>query len=418
MSTQDDTIHNLVDHLFRHKSGQMVAVLTRLFGLEHMQLAEDVVQDTLMQALRTWPYQGVPDNPGGWLMQVAKHRAIDILRRRKVYNEKIAYLGRIESDHAPDIADLDIEGRVGDDQLTMLFIGCHPILSRPVQITLLLKTSGGFGVPEISRAFLLPETTIAQRLVRAKRRIREEGLIFELPPDDELPQRLNSVLAVLYLIFNEGYLRSQGNDLVSAELCHEAIRLCELLIQHPLGDQPHVHALLALMYFQVSRLAIRTGALGELLLLADQDRSQWDRQAINQGMLHMDRAAAGDTLTEYHLLAGIAACHATAPTYAETNWQAVLRYYDALLHLNDSPVFALNRAVALAEVEGPDVGLHALNHLKGLDHYHLLAATYGTLYQRKGQKAEALKAYRRAIGMTSNRVEQDFLRKRIDSLNL
>jgi RNA polymerase sigma factor (sigma-70 family) len=241
-----DSISELVDHLFRHKTGQMVAILTHIFGIENLQLAEDVVQDTLLQALQQWSYRGVPQNPGGWLMQVAKNRALDILRRQANYRNKLGLLANREQ--AVELA-FALEDVGGDDQLTMMFIGCHPALPAESQIALLLKTVGGFGISEIARAFLIPEATVAQRIVRAKRKIREQGLSFQLPSHEQLSARLDAVLMILYLIFNEGYNASQGDALIRHDLCTEAIRLCSILVEHPLGQTPKVHALMALMLF-------------------------------------------------------------------------------------------------------------------------------------------------------------------------
>ncbi|MEP7292924.1 MAG: DUF6596 domain-containing protein [Chloroflexota bacterium] len=403
--SQSDSVDRLVDHLFRRKYGQMIAILTRIFGLENWELAEDVVQDTLLQALRQWTYRGVPENPGGWLMQTAKHRAIDLLRGEANLRRKWVQL-------APtDELDLAFDDALGDDQLTMLFLGCHPLLSREMQIALLLKTLCGFGISEIARAFLMPEPTIAQRIVRAKRRLKSQT--FALPPESELLTRLDGVLAVIYLLFNEGYNASQGENLVRAELCDEAIYLGTLLVNHRVGNTPRVHALLALMLLQSSRLPARTTAAGDLLLLAEQDRTKWDHAAIQRGLYHLEQAGSGDELTEYHLQAGIAACHAVAPSYAETDWHSILFYYDQLLLLHPTPISALNRAVAVAMVEGTEAGIAALDAISTLHNYYLLLATYGELYARSGQPARAGDYYRRALALTTNYAERSFLARKI-----
>jgi RNA polymerase sigma factor (sigma-70 family) len=389
----------------------MIAILTRIFGWDQFELAEDVVQDTLLQALKQWTYRGVPENPGGWLMQAAKHRAIDVLRREGNLRQKYA---QFEADGAD--FERAFEDSVGDDQLTMLFLVCHPLLSREMQIALLLKTLGGFGVSEIARAFLLPEATIAQRIVRAKRRLR--GETFVLPAEAELRTRLDGVLAVIYLLFNEGYNASQGENLTRGELCDEAIYLGTLLANHRLGGTPRVHALLALTLLQASRLPARTSAEGDLLLLAAQDRSMWDREAIRHGLHHLELAGSGDELTEYHLQAGIAACHAVAPSYAETDWEAILFYYDHLLRLHPTPIAALNRAVALAMVRGAEEGIAALDAITTLGDYYLLLATYGELYARSGQPERAAGYYERARERTQNHAEREFLARKLTHLDV
>lgn len=406
-------IHELVDHLFRHKAGQMVAILTRIFGVENLQLAEDVVQDTLLQALQQWSYRGVPENPGGWLMQVAKNRALDILRRQTNYRHKLETMA--DRERAVEIA-FALEDVGGDDQLTMMFIGCHPALPAEAQIALLLKTVGGFGVSEIARAFVIPEATIAQRIVRAKRKIREQGLTFELPPREQLSARLDAVMMVLYLIFNEGYNTSQGDTLIRQDLCTEAVRLCSILAEHPLGQTPKVHALMALMLLQASRLPARVDETGDLLLLPEQDRSLWDKRAIAHGITHLGEAASGDELSEYHLQASIAACHAVAASYETTDWQSILSDYNQLVRINPSPVFALNRAVALAMVQGWQTGINALKAIQNLDHYYLLPATFGALYARAGQPDVAAEHYRSALSLTTSPVEQRFLTRQITRL--
>lgn len=392
----------------------MVATLTRLFGPHHLELAEDMVQETLLQALQQWSYRGVPDNPGGWIVTVAKNKALDFLRREANFQNK---LERIFED-AGTSADFDtaFDDPLGDDQLTMMFICCHPALPKEARLALTLKTVGGFGVSEIARACLMPDATIAQRLVRAKRLIRERPIPFELPAERELPERLESVLEVLYLLFNEGYKANEGESLIKQEVCAEAVRLCSLLAAHPVGDRPTVHALLALMWLQASRLATRLDAEGNLLLLSEQDRSQWDQRAIHAGLFHLQKSAAGETLTEYHLQAGIAACHAAARSYEETDWVSILHAYTQLMKLNPSPILTLNWAVALAMVQGPEAGLAALARIQDhpqLQRYYLLPATFGEFYARSERQAEAIVAYRTALSLTTNEAERRFLLKKI-----
>lgn len=381
-------VHQLVDHLFRREAGRMVAGLTRIFGPAHLDLAEDVVQEALLQALRTWPFRGVPDNPAGWLVQVAKNRALDALRR----NASLA--GKEEAIRTWAAARHQEETQM-DDQLRLIFICCQSAVPAEARVALTLKTVGGFGVPEIARAFLAKEATVAQRLVRAKHRLRQARPPFEVPPPRELPAALDSVLEVLYAMFNEGYSTHRGEELVRRDVCHEAIRLARLVTRHPALDTPKAHALAALLHLQGARLAARVDSEGNLLLLSEQDRSTWDRGMIAAGFHHLDRSARGDELSVYHLEAGIAAGHIGE----ETDWREILRLYDLLLELKPSPVVALNRAVALAMVEGPEAGLAALAPIR-LDDYYLLPATEGELQARAGHPHRAAEAFYRALEMT------------------
>ena len=331
-------VPGIVNHLFRRKAGEMVSQLTRLFSVERMELAEDVVQEALLAALQLWPYRGIPDNPGGWLATVARNKALDVLRREAVLRRKLEG-GYSDGGNGATVEpgtsavsyalhpDQLLEDPFGDDQLTMMFLCCHPCLAPQAQIALTLKTVGGFGIDEIARAFLASPQTIAQRLVRAKRKLRARKVRFELPPGGELAERVQAVLRILYLFFNEGYTASAGRDLVRADICLEAIRLATLLADHTVGDLPEVHALCALMLFQASRFETRTDAEGNLLLMAEQDRTRWNAQLIREGFTRLERAATGGLLSEYHLLAGISSCHAAARSFEETDWRLILFYY-------------------------------------------------------------------------------------------
>ncbi|HSE41958.1 MAG TPA: sigma-70 family RNA polymerase sigma factor, partial [Acidobacteriota bacterium] len=372
---ENTNIHNLVDHLFRQKSGQITAILVKIFGFEHIDLAQDVVQDVLIKAIQQWPFSGVPQNPGGWLLNAAKNRAIDILRREKLFKEKQPEILRQINQNM----DHPEQNLFEDEQLTLMFTCCHPQLSQEIQTALILKTLCGFSVDEIGRAFLTQPATIAQRLVRAKRKIKEENIRFEIPHDKELSTRLITVLHVLYLLFNEGYSATEGEDLVRQDLCEEAVRLGSLLAAHPAGNYPETHALLALMLFHASRFQTRTDSDGNLMVLSEQDRTRWDRKLMNRALYHLDRAASGQKLSEYHIEASIAAYHATAPNYESTDWKAILGFYDMLISMNRSPVLLLNRAVALCMVEGVESGLKELDQLKdlpSLKEYYLLPASY------------------------------------------
>jgi RNA polymerase sigma-70 factor (ECF subfamily) len=411
-SRQTTPVNQLVDHLFRHRAGQMVSSLTRVFGPANLELAEDVVQETLLKALQLWSYQGIPANPDGWLIQTARNRAVDVLRRDANFRAKVPLAVDWSAVERGVELETSLDDPLGDDQLTMIFLCCHPALAREARVALTLKTVGGFSVSEIARAFLVSDDAIAQRLVRAKRKIRDEHIAFELPDGDELAARLDSVLGVLYLLFNEGYGAYQGEDLVRHDLCAEAIRLGSLLVVQPVGKRPEVYALLALMLLHASRLAARVDDAGNLRRLAEQDRSRWDRGLIQRGMSYLALAADGDVLTEYHLLAGIAACHATADRDEATDWPMILQYYDGLVAINSSPVIALNRAVALAMVRGTSVGIAEVERLAGqgaLRRYYLLPATLGELYERAGRREKAAEYYRLARDLAANETEKRFL---------
>ena len=411
-----ESVPELVDHLFRHKAGQMISALTRYFGVENLELVEDIVQESLLKALQQWPYRGIPENPGGWLWQAAKNHALDMLRREARFQKRLqGQVGLVEAEQFPaaeDASDYPFE----DDQLSMMFIGCDPGLSREVQIALVLNTVSGFSAMEIARAFLVPEATMAQRLVRAKNKLRADGAQFEIPPTSEVMERLDVVLDVLYLLFNEGYDAHAGERLVRQELCFEAIHLCQLVATRPVGQIPPVHALLALMLLQSSRLNARTDADGNVILLADQNRSLWDREMIHAGLHHLALSAEGDELSEYHLQAGIAARHAVGESYESTDWVGILNDYKALLEITSSPVVLLNHAVAIAMVDGPKAGLNELSKLKdhaSLRRYHLLPATFGELYERSGDYQRAAQSYREALLLTSNEAEHRFLQKKL-----
>ncbi len=421
----DSKVPALVDHLFRHQAGQMIATLVRVFGPRHIDLAEEVVQEALVKALQLWVYKGIPDNPSAWLIQVAKNRALDLLRREASLQEKAdeivrAFAAQEAFANQRNLAGLGAEtlsnGEAIDDTLAMIFMACHPSLSREARVALTLKTVGGFGTIEIARAFLAKEPTIAQRLVRAKRLIRDEGISFELPASKEMPVRLDSVLEVVYLMFNEGYTAHSGENLVRADLCDEAIRLCRLLVCHPATNLPKSHALLSLMLFQAARLDTRVSEGGELSLLAEQDRSLWNRQLIVMGFHHFERSAAGEEFTEYHLQAAIASCHAAATSYELTNWEQIVRLYDLLVELNPSPVIALNRAVAIAKHRGAEAGLREVEKIishPALQHYYLLPATLGELWQELGETQKAADNFQQALRCPCSEPERRFLKRRL-----
>lgn len=415
MQHGNDNLAGVVDHLFRHQSGRMIATLTRIFGPRRLDLAEEVVQDALVKALELWPFQGVPENPSAWLVQVAKNRALDAIRREASLAEKLPDLSRAFPDQTPPPQNA---GEFADDQLAMMFLCCHARLAHETRLALTLKTVAGFSVREIARAFLAQEATIAQRLVRGKRQIREERIEFEMPHAAEMLSRLDSVLEALYLLFNEGYSAHEGESLLRADLCDEAIRLARMIASHPATDVPKSHALLALLLLQASRLPARVNAEGDLFLMRDQDRSLWDRRLIAEGLVHLDRSAQGGDLTVYHLQAGIAADHAVAPTYAGTDWEDITDLYDQLYALDPNPVIALNRAIALSRWKGPEAGIGAIALIEShpaLSRYHFLPATLGELCSELGDKVRAAAYYRSALAYVCTEPERRLLQKRLAS---
>lgn len=395
----------------------MVAILTGIFGLEHLTLAEDVVQEALVRALQTWPFYGVPDNPSAWIMRTSRNLALDVVRRQKVFHEKEPEIIRLveEDGPAPDTAVFP-EQEISDDRLRMLFVCCHPAIPPEAQVALALKTLGGFSVTEISRAFLTSEAAIAKRLTRAKQKIREARIPYEIPAGEELGRRLDGVLQSLYLIFNEGYKASSGDKLIREDVCAEAIRLAGLLAEHPAGDLPKIHALLALMLFSAARLPARLDAEGNLLRLQDQDRTLWNQSMISRGMFHLTKSAAGSEISDYHFEAAIAACHSMAPDYASTDWRKILSLYDRLTAFDSSPVVALNRAVAIAQVEGPEAGIQAVKAIpnaQSLESYYLLHAVLGDFELRLDNRSTAASHFRKALEMAEIKSEQLFLAKRL-----
>ncbi len=412
-------VTRLVDHLFRRESGRLVAILTRHFGVAHLHLAEDVVQDALVKAMQTWPFTGVPQNPSAWLLQTAKNRALDQTRRHSLWRGKQTELAPLVEDclqSALTVPPPQLEDEIRDSQLRMMFVCCHPGLPVEAQVALTLKTLCGFGEREIAAAFLATPDAVTKRLVRARQYLREQEVAVELPPAAALAPRVDTVLQALYLLFNEGYKASQGDSLMRIDLCAEAIRLAELLTAHPLGDRPATHALLALMHFGAARLSARTGDGGSILLLAEQDRSLWDQAQIQRGMMRLAASGTGMKVTRYHLEAGIAACHCLARDFAATDWRQIITLYDALLEQDGSPVVALNRAVAVAQVEGPRAGLAALDKIKDrktLENYHPFHAVAGQLWLDAGDAAKAAAGFRRALELAALPAERALLETRL-----
>lgn len=410
----------LAEHLFRHESAKLVAVLTRMFGFERLQLAEDVVQEALVRAMQSWPYYGVPENPAAWLTQTAKNLALDVLRREQNFKSKepgiVAVMDPLASGAQPDNG-VVFDTEVADDRLRMMFTCCHPVIPEEARVALALKTLCGFGTQEIASAFLSTEAAIAKRLTRAKQKIRDSGVPYEIPHGEELGARLDSVEQTLYLLFNEGYKASSGDSLIRAELCHEAIRLAELLVEHPAGNRPRTQALAALMWLNAARLGEREDENGQILLLAHQDRTKWDRSMIGKGFYRIGLASAGDEITPYHVQAGIAACHCAAPDFESTNWNQILALYDRWIAMDPSPVIALNRAVVVANLSGPAAGLKAIAAIPNravLESYYLLHSVLGDFEARLGNHEAAAGHFQRALGLTAIASEQAFLSRRLE----
>ncbi|MFE6501715.1 RNA polymerase sigma factor [Kitasatospora sp. NPDC057738] len=395
-----------VETAFRIESARIIAGVARI--VRDVGIAEELAQDALVAALEQWPHEGVPDNPGAWLTATARHRAIDLVRRREVYARKLAEVGRTAQDTPPPepAGPEDID----DDLLRLIFTACHPALSAESRIALTLRLLGGLATPEIARAFLVPESTVAQRIVRAKRTLAKAGVPFEVPYGEDRAQRLSSVLEVIYLIFNEGYSATAGDDLIRPQLCEDALRLARVLAAL-IPAEPEAHGLAALLEFQASRTATRTGPDGRPLLLAEQNRARWDGLLIRRGFDALRRAGTGP----YSVQAAIAACHAKARRYEDTDWATIAALYERLLALSPSPVVALNRAVAVSMARGPAAALELVDELAAepaLRGYHLLPSVRGDLLARLGRVAAARAEFERAAGLTRNERERQLLLER------
>ncbi len=417
MACASTTVANVVDHLFRREAGRLVTILTRRFGPEHLHLAEDVVQDALGRAMQTWPFTGVPANPSAWILRTARNRALDQTRRARIWEGKQALLLPLVADcldSSPRA--LRFEDEIEDSQLRMMFVCCHPGMAADSQVALILNVLCGFGEREIAAAFLVSESAVAKRLTRARQFLRDERVTTDLPVASEMAPRVAAVQQALYLLFNEGNKASEGPTLLREDLCEDAIRLGKLLVAHPFASRPETHALLALMYFNTARLSTRMDEGGLILTLARQDRRRWDQERIRLGVSHLAASGSGPAASRYHLEAGIAACHSLAPSDAETNWPQILGYYDDLLAYDASPVVALNRAVALAKVEGAQAGLRALELIAGrhiLENHHLLHAVCGHLRLQAGERAQAFASFRRAHDLATLDIEREHLSRRM-----
>jgi len=422
-ATEQASVNHIIDHLFRQEAGKLVSVLTRIFGSDNIDLAEDVVQDSLVEAVNNWQYKGVPDNPAAWLFRVAKNKALNVLNREKhklKYSFETTYLLQSESTAEPALDHLFSEPEVLDDQLRMIFTCCHPSISPDSQIALALKTLCGFSIPEIARAFLSTEENIHKRLVRARQNIRETKIPFEVPKGKDLESRLETVLETIYLLFNEGYSASKGNDVVRFELCQEAIHLAEIIVVHNAFTlKGNVFALLSLMLLNASRFRARQDSEGNLLTMADQDRSLWDSKMKDLGFFYLQESTHNGDLSMYHILAAISAQYCAAPDYASIDWQGILSLYDNLLQINRSPVVLLNRAIAISKVAGADNALAELEIIKNdpsIKSYHLFYSTQAEFYIQAGQEQNAVRSLEKAIKLATLQAEKNLLVKKLSTI--
>jgi RNA polymerase sigma-70 factor (ECF subfamily) len=409
-------VNRAIDAVWRIESARLIAGLARITG--DVGLAEDLAQDALVAALERWPQAGVPDNPGAWLMATAKHRAIDMHRRSKRIERKHEQIGHeLDAQREMSVSDLDaaLDDDIGDDLLRLMFTACHPVLSTEARVALTLRLLGGLTTDEIARAFVVPEATVAQRIVRAKRTLSEAHVPFEVPRGADRDARLSSVLGVLYLVFNEGYSATAGEDWTRPALCEDALRLGRVLAELA-PNEAEVHGLVALMEIQASRLRARTGPSGEPILLLDQDRGKWDQLLIRRGLTALARAEQlGGARGPYALQAAIVACHARARTAAETDWERIVALYDALAELTPSPIVELNRAVAVSMAYGPALGLELVDALRSepaLKSYHLLPSVRGDLLMKLGRLGEAQSEFEHAASLTRNSRERGLLLER------
>lgn len=418
---ESENINQLVDHLFRHESGKLVSVLTRIFGADNLDLAEDVVQDSLVEAINQWTYKGVPGNPSGWLFMVARNKALNIINREKnkrKYSSDVAHFLQSQWTAQPALNHIFSEQQIMDDQLRMMFTCCHPSISADSQVALILKTLCGFSIAEIAKAFLTTDENVHKRLVRARQKIREDKIPFEVPEGKMLEPRLDAVLEAIYLLFNEGYSASTGNDVIRFELCEEAIRLSEIMESHDLlKNKSTVHAVLSLMYLNASRFRSRTDDRGNILTMAEQDRSQWDRSLMQKGFYYLERSALHGSLSIYHILAAISAHHCAAKTFESTDWSSILSLYNNLTKIDPSPVVLLNRAIVISKVSSASEALKELEKIKddpALASYHLFHSTCAELYLQINEFGKASESLKKAIQLSPLQAEKDLLQKKLD----
>jgi RNA polymerase sigma factor (sigma-70 family) len=413
-------IPSLVDHLFRHEAGKIVAVLTRVFGIENLELAEDVVQDSLMEALEQWRYRGVPDNPPAWMYRVAKNKALNFINRegyRRKYETALSYQLTTELTAGSAVNELFSAEEIQDDQLRMIFTCCHPAISPDSQIALALKTLCGFSIAEIARGFLTTDDNIHKRLVRARQSIRDSNVLFEIPQGSELETRLHTVLEMIYLLFNEGYSASKGEELIRYELCEEAIRLAQIIVANPAFQRKEdAHALLALMFINASRFKARQDDEGNLLTMAEQDRSKWDKEMLGIGIAHLSEATNNDRISVYYILATISAQHSIASDYNSTDWKSILSLYDSLIRIDHSPVILLNRAIAISKVSGARPALDELEKIEAepaFRTYHLFYSTQAEFYIQDSDYDRAIASLERAVALAPLPSVRGLLEKRL-----
>ena len=409
-------INQTIDHLFRHESGKMVAVLTRLFGFPNIQQAEDIVQDTILTALESWKFGKLPANPRAWLYLTAKNKTIDIIRRRQVkykIDNDLSFLFKSEYTLVPGIDEMFTEHEIADSQLRMMFACCLPSFSKEVQITLMLNTLCGLSVHEIADAFLTNQETIQKRLYRTKEKLRTDKISLDYPGVAAMPARIDAVLSALYLLFNEGYNSSHPKKLIREDLCEEAMRLTILLTENEKTNLPHTNALLALMCFHVSRFPARMDDKGFIILLKDQDRTQWNQFLISKGNEYLDRSAIGEMMHEYHIEAAIASIHANAAAYEKTNWKRILELYTLHLTMNYNPVVDLNRCLVIGEIEGYPAAIRELKKMKELDNNCHYNTSLGEMYLKNGNKDEAKFFFTKALSLTSSDAEKKLINSKI-----
>ncbi|MFI5151819.1 MAG: RNA polymerase sigma factor [Chitinophagales bacterium] len=408
----------LVDHLFRHEAGKMIAILTRLFGMQHIDLAEDVVQEAFLKAMQTWAYENIPKNPAGWLMQVAKNKAIDFIRHKHhvaQYSKELSIC--LENQADENLEEYFHEHEIADSQLRMIFACCHPSLSPDDQLAFTLKTVSGFSAAEIARALITSEPVIQKRLFRAKQFLRQKNIQLEIPAGSDLVSRLEIVHTVIYLIFNEGYNSIKTDELIRKDLCAEAMRLCKLLSEHPCGQQPTTFALLSLMCFHASRFDSRLDEEEEIILLEDQDRTKWDKQLISLGYHFLSLSSEGTHLSIYHIESAIAAEHCLSPSFQETNWKHMLRLYDLLLAQKRTPVVLLNRAIVVAQSGEPSKAIEEVLQIPGIDKLfesqYIYCAVLGNLYLQSGKMDDAKTMLQKAYALTHSKAEKKLIAGKI-----